>query len=919
MGCGASAPVEDKKLFNFRIRLIGGLNLFNNGFGVQAPGTKTSSTRFEGASDPYVQLECTGTQQFFESKVVLHEQNPCWNEEFYFRTNTRTPVLKLTVKDKEVVGSNTVIGTATVNLNGLIGRKEERECWVKLQGAVAKGEVGFAVVECYRTTIHVIQGVDLKPMDTLSGSSDCYLTAQVGQQTKQQTEVKGWTLNPRWNQKFTFFIPYGIPSVMELILYDRDRVGTDNNMGWYYHPMTGTPAVAPKGAAPPPPPKHEVKLANAQGTLQFELVDDDKVEVPEAPAPDAATIAGHPSKVPNSFTFDCRVIGAYNLAAADGCFIDDILNEAKGEFFHEYKDNQAKSDPFARVTCDGQTYDTHHIDNTLEPIWNEKFRFVATDRDQTQLAIQLWDHDIVANDCIGSVKLPLNMLKPGQRMEVWSLLDKGRGEVGVELTQSVMLKVKVIGAKDLPAKDMNGMCDPYVKIKIGAKEVQTRVYRNSRNPAFNEDFRFMLPTVKHVKMQLQVWDSDLMIFKKGLSEDLIGGCEVDLETIVPGLPTTMDVPIMLSGKPAGFLKLLVCNEIPLPPSAWDELEKKGKEAFDAACKKLTATKDFIATLTPANFDKKEEAVVEPAEPKFSPRPRFSRIAVEIIALRNVHASGVPVYVGISVPQNGQRFKTKEYRQIPNCDIHENFNFGVPLKLTGALEVCLFESNKHPFPGAWCNENSGRSLLKFRDANDKDGLIRGSPANDEWLALSTGGHIVVRISEMFRFMVRVKGGEGITTGSDPYVVLEMEKTSYSTNVVPKDPAKDRSTGIPGKPVWDEQFTFYANAKGTVNFRLMDDTVVGNDTQLGKGTFNLGQLRRGVPSLNVEVQLDGKGGKLICDFLEEEKMHLLDKIFDEAGNVAKLAQAAAAAAAEKAKEAVGNVGAAIGGALGGLFGK
>ena len=37
MGCGASAEVQ-KKGFVYRVKLLGGLNLYNNGFGVQAPG-----------------------------------------------------------------------------------------------------------------------------------------------------------------------------------------------------------------------------------------------------------------------------------------------------------------------------------------------------------------------------------------------------------------------------------------------------------------------------------------------------------------------------------------------------------------------------------------------------------------------------------------------------------------------------------------------------------------------------------------------------------------------------------------------------------------------------------------------------------------------------------------------------------------
>ena len=57
------------------------------------------------------------------------------------------------------------------------------------------------------------------------------------------------------------------------------------------------------------------------------------------------------------------------------------------------------------------------------------------------------------------------------------------------------LIVKVIQAVDLPAMDMGGVSDPYVKIYLlpdtkGQKKFETKVHRKTLNPFFNQTFEF---------------------------------------------------------------------------------------------------------------------------------------------------------------------------------------------------------------------------------------------------------------------------------------------------------------------------------------------------------------------------------------------------------------------------------------------
>ncbi len=57
------------------------------------------------------------------------------------------------------------------------------------------------------------------------------------------------------------------------------------------------------------------------------------------------------------------------------------------------------------------------------------------------------------------------------------------------------LTVKVVQAVDLPAMDLGGVSDPYVKVYMlpetkGVKKFETKVHRKTLNPFFNQSFEF---------------------------------------------------------------------------------------------------------------------------------------------------------------------------------------------------------------------------------------------------------------------------------------------------------------------------------------------------------------------------------------------------------------------------------------------
>ncbi|XP_033942199.1 synaptotagmin-6 [Pseudochaenichthys georgianus] len=88
------------------------------------------------------------------------------------------------------------------------------------------------------------------------------------------------------------------------------------------------------------------------------------------------------------------------------------------------------------------------------------------------------------------------------------------------------LIVNIIKASDLPAKDLCGTSDPYVKVYLlpDRKKFQTRVHRKMLNPIFNESFQFPVPYDELAvrKLHMSVFD-----FDRFSRHDMIGEVELD--------------------------------------------------------------------------------------------------------------------------------------------------------------------------------------------------------------------------------------------------------------------------------------------------------------------------------------------------------------------------------------------------------
>ncbi|KAH7560492.1 hypothetical protein ACOSQ2_017619 [Xanthoceras sorbifolium] len=96
--------------------------------------------------------------------------------------------------------------------------------------------------------------------------------------------------------------------------------------------------------------------------------------------------------------------------------------------------------------------------------------------------------------------------------------------------QMQYLYVRVVKAKELPAKDVTGGCDPYVEVKLGNYKGTTKHFEKKSNPEWNQVFAFSKERIQASVLEVYVKDKDVVM------DDLIGRAMFDLNEVPKRVP-----------------------------------------------------------------------------------------------------------------------------------------------------------------------------------------------------------------------------------------------------------------------------------------------------------------------------------------------------------------------------------------------
>jgi hypothetical protein len=91
-----------------------------------------------------------------------------------------------------------------------------------------------------------------------------------------------------------------------------------------------------------------------------------------------------------------------------------------------------KPDPYVKVKMGDKKktqikYKTRVIENNLNPVWNELFKFQVADYDSTQVVFELWNDNVMVDDLLGSYSLSIDGLTRGVVRDMWAILAGTKG------------------------------------------------------------------------------------------------------------------------------------------------------------------------------------------------------------------------------------------------------------------------------------------------------------------------------------------------------------------------------------------------------------------------------------------------------------------------------------------------------------
>ncbi|KAM6937435.1 synaptotagmin VIII [Xenentodon cancila] len=199
------------------------------------------------SSDPYVKVyTLPDKSKTYETKVFKNTLNPVFNELFTFQLSKSTlleSTVVMKVFDFNRFTKHAIIGELRVQLCGVDTNHAIEEWQALAEPAKFEeenlGEICFSlryVPTASKLTVVILEAKNLRSMD-LGGSSDPYVKVQLAldkrKWKKKKTSVKKTTLNPYFNESFTFDVSFDQIQRVSLVIsvWDHDAMTRNDAIG----------------------------------------------------------------------------------------------------------------------------------------------------------------------------------------------------------------------------------------------------------------------------------------------------------------------------------------------------------------------------------------------------------------------------------------------------------------------------------------------------------------------------------------------------------------------------------------------------------------------------------------------------------------------------------------------------------------
>ncbi|XP_031423057.1 extended synaptotagmin-1 isoform X3 [Clupea harengus] len=352
------------------------------------------------------------------------------------------------------------------------------------------------------------------------------------QDTTKESRTCWNTVNPEWEDAFTFFIQDPYKQDIDIQVKDNDRVQSLGSLSiplsrllsrsdlsldqWFQLESSG-----------------QASRIYINTVLRVLWIDEAYLHTPLSSSDSAATqAAARPKQTTPDANFATEgvlrihLVGAQNVVAKD-----KVMGLMKG-----------KSDPYVKIRIGGKTFKSDVIKGTLNPNWNEMYELVLVQNSCQEILFELFDKDMDKDDFLGRLKISMNDIVQAQYTDEWFTLSdvkSGRLHLTVEWMSTVsqpeglekvlqlrslqsfqnkavpsaaLLFVYLERAHSLPLKKSGKEPKPAAEIVLGGMSRKTQVCGRSTAPQWEEAFHFPVhdPTEDILIIKLSSnWDQAL--------------------------------------------------------------------------------------------------------------------------------------------------------------------------------------------------------------------------------------------------------------------------------------------------------------------------------------------------------------------------------------------------------------------------
>uniref|UniRef100_A0A8C5NCA9 Extended synaptotagmin-1-like n=1 Tax=Gouania willdenowi TaxID=441366 RepID=A0A8C5NCA9_GOUWI len=291
------------------------------------------------------------------------------------------------------------------------------------------------------------------------------------------------TMNPEWEEAFTFFIQDPHKQDIDIQVKDADRVQALGSLSIPLSRLMSSSSLSldqwfqldNSGSA------SRIYINAVLRTLVSSVISKEDVDVKEA-SPVVAE-----DEEPQSPAMILPPHTAPDIDFASEGLLRIILMEAQNLVAKDNKMGgmvKGKSDPYAKISVDGLGFKSKVIKEDLNPVWNEMYEVVLRPQAGQEVQVELFDKDMDQDDFLGRSG-PYTTYLVMQLSSLQSYQNKA-------VPSAALLFVYLDRADSLPVLLFECVCLFKNNCVISTTPFVSKVCERSRSPQWNESFYFLV-------------------------------------------------------------------------------------------------------------------------------------------------------------------------------------------------------------------------------------------------------------------------------------------------------------------------------------------------------------------------------------------------------------------------------------------